>query len=130
MAIPLKQKNADACKRFNSFFTRGGVFGHTDGKNYVLAKRFQQKYLPDSFKCRHILIGTNDPQSGQPIMPDSTAHKLADSVAAAIKNGANFDSLEAKFSTDKEAHKDKGVMTLTLRPYREKILQKNLVIFY
>ena len=47
-------------------------------------------------------------------MPDSTAHKIADSVATAIKNGANFDSLEAKYSTDKVAHKDKGVMTFDL----------------
>ena len=47
-------------------------------------------------------------------MPDSTAHKLADSIAAAIKSGANFDSLEARYSTDKVAHKDKGVMTFDL----------------
>ena len=47
-------------------------------------------------------------------MPDSTAHKLADSIATAIKNGANFDSLEAKYSTDQVAHKDKGVMTFDL----------------
>lgn len=47
-------------------------------------------------------------------MADSTAHKLADSIATAIKNGANFDSLETKYSTDKEAHKDKGVMTFDL----------------
>ena len=93
----------------------GDVFGpYLDGKNYVLAKKISTKILPDSIKCRHILIGTNDPQSGQPIMPDSTAHKLADSIATAIKNGANFDSLEAKYTTDKAAHKDKGVMTFDL----------------
>jgi peptidyl-prolyl cis-trans isomerase D len=93
----------------------GGVFGpYIDGKNYVLAKKISTKILPDSFKCRHILIGTNDPQTGQAIMPDSTAHKIADSVATAIKNGANFDSLEAKYSTDKVAHKDNGVMNFDL----------------
>jgi peptidyl-prolyl cis-trans isomerase D len=93
----------------------GGVFGpYQDAKNYVLAKKVSTKILPDSFKCRHILLGTNDPQTGQAIMPDSTAHKLADSIATAIKSGANFDSLEAKYSTDKVAHKDKGVMTFDL----------------
>ena len=93
----------------------GGVFGpYLDGKNYVLAKKISTKILPDSIKCRHILLGTNDPQTNQPIMPDSTAHRLADSIAAAIKGGANFDSLEAKYTTDKVANKDKGVMTFDL----------------
>ncbi|MDQ6903922.1 MAG: peptidyl-prolyl cis-trans isomerase, partial [Bacteroidota bacterium] len=62
----------------------------------------------------HILLGTNDPQSGQALMPDSTAHRIADSIATAIKGGANFDSLEAKYTTDQAAHKDKGVMTFDL----------------
>ena len=44
----------------------GGVFGpYLDAKNYVLAKKVSTKILPDSIKCRHILIGTSDPQSGQ-----------------------------------------------------------------
>jgi peptidyl-prolyl cis-trans isomerase D len=93
----------------------GGVFGpYIDGKNYVIAKKVSTKILPDSIKCRHILIGTNDPQTGQAIMPDSIAHKLADSIEVAIRGGANFDSLEAKYSTDKAAHADKGVMTFDL----------------
>jgi peptidyl-prolyl cis-trans isomerase D len=93
----------------------GSVYGpYLDGKNFVLAKKVITKILPDSFKCRHILLGTNDPQTQQALIPDSTAHKIADSVAEAIKNGANFDSLEAKYSTDKVAHKDKGVMTFDL----------------
>jgi peptidyl-prolyl cis-trans isomerase D len=93
----------------------GQVFGpYIDGKNYVLAKKIFTKILPDSIKCRHILMGTSDQQTGQPTMADSTAHKLADSIATAIKGGANFDSLEAKYTTDKAAHKDKGVMTFDL----------------
>ena len=93
----------------------GGVFGpYIDGKNYVIAKKVSTKILPDSIKCRHILIGTNDPQTGQATMPDSIAHKLADSIEIAIRGGANFDSLEAKYSTDKAAHADKGVMTFDL----------------
>ena len=93
----------------------GGVYGpYLDGANYVMAKKVSTKILPDSIKCRHILLGTNDPQSGQALMPDSTAHRLADSVATAIGNGADFETLEAKYSTDKVAHNDKGVMTFDL----------------
>lgn len=69
--------------------------------------------LPDSVKARHILLGTTDPQTRQPIMPDSVASKRADSIAAAIRAGANFDSLEARFSTDQAAHQQKGVMTFS-----------------
>lgn len=93
----------------------GAVFGpYLDGNNYVLAKKIATKILPDSITCRHILLGTTDEQTKEQLMPDSTAHRLADSVAAAIKGGANFDSLEAKYSTDKVSHKDKGVMTFDL----------------
>ncbi len=93
----------------------GQVYGpYLDGKNYVLAKKVSTKILPDSIKCRHILLGTNDPQTQQPIMPDSTAHRIADSVATAIKNGASFDTLEAKYSTDKVAHNDNGVMSFDI----------------
>jgi len=93
----------------------GGVFGpYEDGKDYVLAKKIATKILPDSIKCRHILLGTVDPQTQQPIMDDSTAHRIADSIATAIKNGANFDSLEVKYSTDQAAKQQNGVMTFDL----------------
>ena len=93
----------------------GGVYGpYIEGGDMVLAKKIATKILPDSIKCRHILIGTSDPQTGQPTMADSTAHQLADSIAAAIRGGASFDSLEAKYSTDQQAHKDKGVMTFDI----------------
>jgi peptidyl-prolyl cis-trans isomerase D len=46
-------------------------------------------------------------------MPDSVAKLRADSIEAAIRLGANFDTLETKYSTDQAAHKDKGVMTFS-----------------
>lgn len=93
---------------------KNAVFGpYLDGSNFVLAKMIDIKTLPDSVKCRHILIGTANPQTGQQIMDDSVAHKRADSIARAIRNGANFDTMETKFSTDLAAHKDKGVMTFS-----------------
>ncbi|MET0392774.1 MAG: peptidylprolyl isomerase, partial [Chitinophagaceae bacterium] len=89
------------------------VFGpYLDGGNYVLAKLMNVKTLPDSVKCRHILIGTVNPQTNEPVMDDSVAHKLADSIALAIRNGASFDSLQ-KYSTDEVSKRDNGVMTFS-----------------
>ncbi len=107
MQMPMK----DSIQRLgkNQAFGPYLDFGQT-ASNYVIAKMLDIKELPDSVKCRHILLGTQDPRTGQPIMEDSIAHKRADSIALAIKNGANFDSLEAKFTTDQESHKEKGVM--------------------
>jgi len=79
---------------------------------YVLAKMIDSKILPDSVKCRHILLGTMDRQ-GRPLMPDSIAKVKADSIAAAIKNGASFDLLDSLYSTDDAAKQDKGVMTFS-----------------
>jgi len=94
----------------------GGVIGpYEENGNYVLAKKIATKVLPDTIKCRHILIGTVNPQTQQPIMDDTTAHRLADSIANAIKNGASFDSLDQKYSTDEAAKQQKGVMTFDLQ---------------
>jgi peptidyl-prolyl cis-trans isomerase D len=93
----------------------GEVFGpYEDGKNFVLAKKVSTKILPDSIECRHILLGTIDPQTQQPLLDDSTAHRVADSIANAIKSGASFDSLDAKYSTDQVAKQQNGVMTFDL----------------
>jgi peptidyl-prolyl cis-trans isomerase D len=71
-----------------------------DGENYSIAKVLGSKQLPDSVKARHILIGTRDPQSGAELMVDSVASKLADSVLAAVKSGADFGALAVKYSSD------------------------------
>ena len=93
----------------------GGVFGpYEDGKNYVLAKKLSSRVLPDSIKCRHILLGTLNPQTQQPLMEDSTAKRMADSIATAIAGGANFNELEQKYSTDQAARQAGGVMTFDL----------------
>ncbi|MEI6947555.1 peptidylprolyl isomerase [Paraflavisolibacter sp. H34] len=92
----------------------GAVYGpYLDASNFVLAKLVDTRSLPDSVKCRHILLGTTNPQTGQPLFPDSVAKQKADSVAAAIAGGASFDDLEARYSTDQAAHKEKGVMTFS-----------------
>jgi len=88
--------------------SNGMVFGPVvDGQNYVLAKLLGSKQLADSAKARHILISTRDMQSGAEIMSDTLAKKLADSLLAAIKGGADFAALASKYSADK-SNKDKG----------------------
>ncbi|MEP6616463.1 MAG: peptidylprolyl isomerase [Ginsengibacter sp.] len=98
----------------------GNIFGpYLDGSSYVIAKKVSTKILPDSIKCRHILLGTVDRQN-QPLLPDSVAKKRADSIGTAIKGGADFDVLESKFSSDSAAHRDKGVMTFDLSTIQDK----------
>jgi peptidyl-prolyl cis-trans isomerase D len=85
----------------------GTVYGpYIDGENYAIAKVIGSKEMPDSVRSRHILIPVNDPQTGKPVNADSTAKKLADSIFNAIKGGADFAALAAKYSSD--GSKDKG----------------------
>ncbi|MEO5591530.1 MAG: SurA N-terminal domain-containing protein [Chitinophagaceae bacterium] len=80
--------------------SKGGVFGpYQDANNLTVAKKLDEKVLPDSVKARHILIATAD-RSGQPLMPDSIAEKRMDSIKLAIDHGARFDSLVMKYSDD------------------------------
>jgi peptidyl-prolyl cis-trans isomerase D len=88
----------------------GGVFGpYLDGGSYVLAKKLDQKVLPDSAKVRHILIKTVDPQAQRVLLDDSTAKKRIDSIALAIRNGASFDSLARRLSQDEGSAEKGGV---------------------
>ena len=85
----------------------GTVYGpFLDKSNFVIAKVVGTKQLPDSVRARHILIPVNDPKTGEPIMADTTAKKLADSIYNAILGGADFAALALKYSSD--GSKDKG----------------------
>jgi peptidyl-prolyl cis-trans isomerase D len=86
----------------------GNVYGpYLDQNAVVISRIVDVKTLPDSVKARHILIGTIDPQTQQPIMADSTAKKKADSLLAVIKSGGNFELLAMQYSND-EGSKIKG----------------------
>lgn len=86
----------------------GGTYGpYIDGASYVIAKMVGTKQWPDSVTVRHILIATMNPQSGQQVRMDSTAKSLVDSIAAAIKSGADFAALVTKYSDD-AGSKEKG----------------------
>jgi peptidyl-prolyl cis-trans isomerase D len=79
----------------------GGVYGpYVDGRNFTIAKVLGVKQWPDSASVRHILIATLNPQTGQQVRPDSLAKKLADSISMAIRGGASFEEMVAKYSDD------------------------------
>lgn len=88
----------------------GGVYGpYLDASNYVLARKLDEKTMPDSAKVRHILIKTYDPQTKQVVLEDSIAKKRIDSIDLAIKAGASFDSLARQLSDDEGSRTKGGV---------------------
>lgn len=87
----------------------GVVFGpYIDGKNLVLAKMIGSRQMPDSVKCRHILIATKNAQTGEPLITDSLAKKRIDSIETALKGGADFNALVLKYSDDAGSKEKKG----------------------
>jgi peptidyl-prolyl cis-trans isomerase D len=97
---------------------KGAVYGpYLDGGNYVLAKLVDSKVLPDSAKARHILIQTNNPQTGQVMLEDSIARKRIDSIKTAINKGASFDSLALKYSDDKGSAIKGGLLSMGTSDY-------------
>lgn len=107
----------------------GAVFGpYLDGPNYTVAKMVGRRQMPDSVKCRHILIKIAD-QQGQ-VRSDSAAHKLIDSIETAIKNGANFDSMVVKFSDDPGSKDKKGEYEFSALQFSNLSKEFAEVIFY
>lgn len=98
-ASNLKVPNADVIKQL----PLNEVYGpYVDGTNYTIAKMVGKRMMPDSVKVRHILInfGTNG-------LADSTAKKRIDSIATAIKGGADFNQMVLQYSDD-PGSKDKA----------------------
>jgi len=103
--------NADSIRGLAS----GSVYGpYLDGGNYVLAKMIAKRDLPDSVKCRHVLVGTTDQQTGQTIMTDSVAVKLIDSIKNAVNGGANWGEMVKKYNPLSDGSRENnGEMTFT-----------------
>jgi peptidyl-prolyl cis-trans isomerase D len=109
----------------------GKVYGpYLDRGNIVLAKMLGTKELPDSVKCRHILIATTDPQTQQPTLDDSTAHRRADSIATAIQGGADFNEMVLKYSDDQGSKTKKGEYDFTASQFTGLAKEFAETIFY
>ncbi len=90
-----------------------GVYGpYFENNFYKLTKLIEKKDMPDSVKCRHILIRTK--AQGKDVLPDSVAKQRIDSIATAIKNGADFSALAAKYSDDPGSSKKGGEYTFSV----------------
>jgi peptidyl-prolyl cis-trans isomerase D len=86
----LQVPNADTIRELPD----GAVYGpYLDGGNFVVAKMLGKRSLPDSVKCRHILISTQT-------NTDSVAKARIDSIVGAIRGGASFASMATQFSED------------------------------
>lgn len=102
MKSDYKSKYVDSVFAMSVGQVMGPVY---EGDAYKLIKLEDRKLYPDSVKCRHILIKTQD--RGQAVLTDSTARNRMDSVIAAIKGGASFTEMVQKYSDD-DGSKEKG----------------------
>lgn len=85
----------------------GEVAGpYLENGNYVLAKVIARRNMPDSVKVRHILIKTGE--QGRQTLADSIAKKRVDSITDAIRKGASFNEMVAKYSDDQGSKETGG----------------------
>lgn len=114
-AYTIKSKLTMAPKDSIAALSVGAVYGpYLDGNKIVLAKMLGSRQLADSVKVRHILIATNNPQTGQATLSDSIAKKRIDSIAAAIQGGgADFNAMVIKYSDDQGSKEKKGEYEFT-----------------
>jgi peptidyl-prolyl cis-trans isomerase D len=117
----MQMGNADTLRKLAD----GQIIGpYLDGPNYTLAKMIGRRQMPDSVKCRHILIKVDQNRN------DSAAHKLIDSIEAAIKGGASFDSMVVKYSDDPGSKEKKGEYEFTSMQFSNLSKEFAEVIFY
>jgi peptidyl-prolyl cis-trans isomerase D len=91
----------------------GTVYGpYFDNGSYKLTKVIDKKMLPDSVKCRHILVRTENQK--QAIRNDSAANKMMDSAVALTKAGTFAEAVQ-KYSEDDGSKATGGEYTFTLQ---------------
>ncbi len=90
------------------------VYGpYYENGSFKLTKVVERTTMPDSVKCRHILVKTSD--RGQPTLSDSAAKQKLDSAIAAINSGTPFAEVVAKYSEDEGSKSTAGEYTFTLQ---------------
>ena len=115
----LQVPNADTIRNLAD----GAVYGpYQDSKNLVLAKMLGKRSLPDSVKSRHILLNAS--------LPDSIAKPRIDSIAAAIKGGADFATLALQYSDDAGSKEKGGEYTWSSQQFGTLAKEYAEVLFY
>jgi peptidyl-prolyl cis-trans isomerase D len=91
---------------------KGAVYGpYLSEHTYALAKMIDSRQLPDSVKCRHVLVN-NDPAQGG--LPDSIASKKIDSIKTAIEGGAAWAEMVLKYNPESDGSRQtNGEMTFS-----------------
>jgi len=91
----------------------GAVYGpYFETGSYRLVKVIAKATLPDSVKCRHIMIRTSE--QGKPILDSNIAKARIDSIANAIAGGADFKALAVKYTNDEASKATGGEYDFTL----------------
>ena len=91
----------------------GSVYGpYFENGAYRVTKVVERRSLPDTVKCRHILVRTG--QQGQEVLSDSLAKLRIDSVQQALKGGADFAQLVLQYSEDEGSKENGGEYEFTL----------------
>ncbi len=85
----------------------GAIYGpYFDGGKVTFAEMLDKKTLPDSVSVQHILLGVQQ-------RTDTAAHRLADSLAALLRGGADINTLVATYSDDPGKTQNGGIYDLT-----------------
>ena len=107
---------------------KGAVYGpYLSEHTYTLAKMIDSKVMPDSVKCRHVLIN-NDPAQGG--FPDSIAAKKIDSVKTAIESGAPWGDMVMKYNPESDGSRQtNGEMTFSSYQIQQPTFAKEFAQF-
>ena len=108
----------------------GSVFGpYFDNGAYHISKMIDRKSLPDSVKFRQIVVFITDGKNTA--MTDSAAKIKIDSIANALKAGASFDTLFARYNPQNAQQNPKGEIPVTLQamPQLQEQLNKEFTDF-
>lgn len=108
----------------------GSIYGpYLENGSYRLTKVLDKKTLPDSVTFKQIVVFVTDGKTV--VTPDSLAKIRIDSIDAAVKAGAPYDSLYARYNAQQFAQNPKGEIPVTLMamPSIEQQLSKDAANF-
>jgi peptidyl-prolyl cis-trans isomerase D len=112
--------------------SKNGIFGpyldEGSGRgSYVMAKKIDEKNLPDTVKCRHVLISTDVTQGG---FEDSVASKKIDSVKNAINGGASWPDMVQRYNPQSDGSRQQnGEMTFASNEIQQPNFAKEFAQF-